>query len=447
LTAGKKYFIRQVYKEGGGGDYGQVAWRKEGDTTPAGSLPVIPSKYLSSAVDLPVPAEGIFTTRTPAPNAKNVMPNAQVRIVHIDGKTEWTAANTSLKIDGAAVTPTFVKDGNTATITYTPSSLLASKSTHTVTLGYSDPAGQPATMEWSYEVAEYKGPVLDKVKSYPALMFGAATQTDDKGGHTGQAGDLALDTGTSAGVGYVADASFLNAATGDNTLTVAYFQKLRNVTASSAFWAISPSSRGTSRGFQAHTSWSDSTIYFDTSGCCDADIERISANIDTFPGYTGDAAWWQNWRHFAFVKDGDAKRIYIDGQLFLEGVGTNPLKTDFTSLVLGGGPGITENRMNGVLDDFTIYNGALTEAQVKSLSGGAAPSSVTGLLAHWDFNDKQVAAPTISVAKTATGVTITFTGKLQSAANVQGPYTDVAGATSPASIQITGAAAFYRAAQ
>ena len=25
LVAGKKYFIRMVYKEGGGGDYGQVA--------------------------------------------------------------------------------------------------------------------------------------------------------------------------------------------------------------------------------------------------------------------------------------------------------------------------------------------------------------------------------------------------------------------------------------
>jgi hypothetical protein len=27
-----------VVKEGGGGDWGQVAWRKEGDTTPAASL-------------------------------------------------------------------------------------------------------------------------------------------------------------------------------------------------------------------------------------------------------------------------------------------------------------------------------------------------------------------------------------------------------------------------
>jgi PA14 domain len=38
LTAGKKYALLAVYKEGGGGDFVQVAWRKVGDTTAAGSL-------------------------------------------------------------------------------------------------------------------------------------------------------------------------------------------------------------------------------------------------------------------------------------------------------------------------------------------------------------------------------------------------------------------------
>src|SRR5205085_881294 len=72
LTANKKYFVRLIYKEGGGGDYGQVAWRKEGDTTPAATLNPIPGKFLSSAVDLPLPAQGVFSVRTPGANAKNV---------------------------------------------------------------------------------------------------------------------------------------------------------------------------------------------------------------------------------------------------------------------------------------------------------------------------------------------------------------------------------------
>ncbi|MCZ7634647.1 MAG: PA14 domain-containing protein [Verrucomicrobia bacterium] len=70
LVANRRYFIRVIYKEGGGGDYAQVAWRKVGDPTPAGSLQPIPGKYLSAAVDLPAPAEGAFITQTPAPNAR-----------------------------------------------------------------------------------------------------------------------------------------------------------------------------------------------------------------------------------------------------------------------------------------------------------------------------------------------------------------------------------------
>ena len=385
LVAGQPYFIQVIYKEGGGGDYAQVAWRRVGDPTPAASLLPIPGEFLSAAEDLPAPAEGAFVTQTPAPNAINVGPNTQVTIAHRDGTAEWTADNVSLQFDGVPVTPTFTKAGNLATITYQPTSLLASLSTHTITLGYPDPAGQPATLEWSFQTSEYKGPILDNVQGYPVILLGAAQQTADQGGHTGAAGDYALDTGVVAGVGLVPDATFLNAATADDTLTIAYWQKIRSVRASSAFWANSTSSPSSTRGFQAHTPWSDSTIYFDTSGCCDADVTRINANISTFPEYTGDATWWEDWHHFAFVKDGNAKFIYINGLPFHSGAGA-PLMTDFTTLVLGGGPGTADNRMDGMLDDFVIYDGALSDAELVSLAGGSAPNSIPGLLAHWDFD-------------------------------------------------------------
>jgi len=38
LTAGQRYAFLGLVKEGGGGDFFQIAWRKEGDSTPAGSL-------------------------------------------------------------------------------------------------------------------------------------------------------------------------------------------------------------------------------------------------------------------------------------------------------------------------------------------------------------------------------------------------------------------------
>ena len=320
-----------------------------------------------------------------------------------------------------------------------------------MTVGHPDPAGQPTETEWTFQTAAYKGPILDKVQGYPALLMGAASQTADQGGRTGTAGDFGLDTGVSAGVGYVPDATFLNAATADDTLTIAFWQQLRSVVASSSIWANSTSSPSANRGFQAHVPWSDSTIYFDTAGCCAAGITRINANISTFPDYTGDATWWQQWHHFAFVKDGTAKRIYINGKLFLEGLG-DPLPTDFTTFVMGGGSTITENRINGLLDDMAIYNGALTEANALALAGGAAPSSITGLIAHWDFNQAAPATVAISAVRVGNQVTVTSDPAalpagwvLQTAPSINGPWTTQAGATTPITVPIGSANAFLRA--
>ncbi len=48
LTAGNRYYIEAIWKEGGGGDYCDVAWRKVGDTAPAISLPFIPGTLLET---------------------------------------------------------------------------------------------------------------------------------------------------------------------------------------------------------------------------------------------------------------------------------------------------------------------------------------------------------------------------------------------------------------
>ncbi len=55
-------------------------------------------------------------------------------------------------------------------------------------------------------------------------------------------------------------------------------------------------------------------------------------------------------------------------------------------------------------------------------------------------------APAISVTRTASGISITYEGKLQSSDAVNGPYTDVAGAASPFAVTVSGSAKkFYRA--
>ncbi len=51
LVAGQKYYVVYAFKEGGGGDYGRVAWRLESDFTPANELPPIPGRFLAAAMD------------------------------------------------------------------------------------------------------------------------------------------------------------------------------------------------------------------------------------------------------------------------------------------------------------------------------------------------------------------------------------------------------------
>lgn len=63
LQAGKAYAIQALYKEGGGGDFCQVAWRRAGDKIPAAQLRPIPGAYFATSI----PASGtINITKQPA---------------------------------------------------------------------------------------------------------------------------------------------------------------------------------------------------------------------------------------------------------------------------------------------------------------------------------------------------------------------------------------------
>jgi hypothetical protein len=55
LESFQSYYIEAFNKEGGGGDYVEVAWRLEGDATPAASLRPIPGNVLSGYAPLPAP--------------------------------------------------------------------------------------------------------------------------------------------------------------------------------------------------------------------------------------------------------------------------------------------------------------------------------------------------------------------------------------------------------
>jgi len=329
------------------------------------------------------PEEGAFVSITPPADATAAAPDL-IQIVHMDGTTPWNASSITLKVDGVSVTPTFAKDGLKATVTYVPSPIFAAQTLHKVLFSYPGAGGGTATLDWEFTVGAY---TEDVVASRLGIFTGGSAFTPETGGHTGQPGDRAADFGTGTGPVDVKDASFLNALSVNDQMSFAFWMKKPFIEYSTAFWAVSPSSSG-GRGYQAHVPWGDGTIYFDSAGCCDPDQTRISANISTFPGYTGDVDWWTNWHHFVFQKNVYFKEIWIDGQMFLFGYG-NPLPTDFTELFIGAaGPGV--NLMSGLVDDFAIFGTALSSDSIYELFTGTPPTALpatNNLTAYWNFDD------------------------------------------------------------
>jgi hypothetical protein len=97
------------------------------------------------------------------------------------------------------------------------------------------------------------------------------------------------------------------------------------------------------------------------------------AGLPDFIVFSNDTVSDGNWHHLAFVRRGDRLEIYLDGQL-------NGLRTGVPSgsvangerLTLGGdegglGSGVF-NGLTGTLDDFQLFNRALSASEIQTLS-------------------------------------------------------------------------------
>ncbi len=261
-------------------------------------------------------------------------------------------------------------------------------------------------------VTQAQVPVLstkDKVASRVGVFRGGSTFTPDGLGHTGQAGDRSVDFGMGTGPVYVQDATFLNPLAQNDEMTVALWVYKYDTADGSGFWMNSPSSSEGTRGFQAHIPWSNNNVYFDSAGCCAAP-QRINADVSNWTEWSGD---WLTWHFFVFVKKGVDKQIWIDGQLFLDQETANPgvaaakLPTDFTDLYIGS-DGTGAGLFHALVDDFSIYGTALSEATIAQLYSGTLPTALPAgdkLTAYWDFNDVPLEGIFLSIspAPDATG--------------------------------------------
>jgi hypothetical protein len=228
------------------------------------------------------------------------------------------------------------------------------------------PGGTFLLAYWSFNDASNPAVARDAVIGIEGATTGS--YTPDGGGHSGSPGDRAMFFDTSVGNQSVnvADAAFMNLATAGDSITISYWQMLNQIKNSSAFWAFSPSSASSARGIQAHTPWSDGNLYFDNSGCCDNQITRIAGPV---PGGLN----LLQWHHFALVKSGARKQIWIDGLLALDGTGV-ALPVDINQLTIGGG---AADYTNGYIDDFAVFAGGLTPDEISRLSAGESPATIS----------------------------------------------------------------------
>jgi len=222
---------------------------------------------------------------------------------------------------------------------------------------------------WSFNDSSNPAQTLDTVKGFAGVLEGTAAFTADAGGRTGAAGDKAVDFGLDPALDNavnVAQGGFLSIGGIQDEIAFSFWQQLSAVNASSSFWGVAPSAAG-GRGAQAHVTWVDGNIYWDTTNA-DGGAGRVAFN----PGI--DFVSPTAWHHFVFQKKGTVKEVWIDGVLANTGSNTSPLPTDFTTLFIGSDAG--NANLTGLIDDFAIFGDALTPAEIAQLFAGASPPSI-----------------------------------------------------------------------
>ena len=144
------------------------------------------------------------------------------------------------------------------------------------------------------------GTVTDLVAGIEGEVIGATSAE----GHLGGAVEFGAGNWIKVDA---ADNPWLAPASDNNALSVSLWQQLNSRVSSSTFWFGATSAPSGERNYQAHIPWGGGDIYFDTGGCCGGGDTRINKASDID---------YLEWHHFVFIKDGDNKSIWIDGELF-----------------------------------------------------------------------------------------------------------------------------------
>ena len=202
------------------------------------------------------------------------------------------------------------------------------------------------------------------------------------------------------------------------------------------------------------------------------------------------------WHHIAAVADPNGgSKVWLDGAVYSENSAAGSLGENNKNIMIGENPDALGRTWNGLIDDVALWNRVLSESEIQSLAAGqAVAAAASQTIAHLDTaafdgnfvygsegdyivfknvsgssftltgQPTSVRAPinaievvigggvpvpaagggSISSVALADGsVVIEYSGTLKSADSVTGPYSAVAGASSPYSVSPTKAAEFY----
>jgi len=163
---------------------------------------------------------------------------------------------------------------------------------------------------------------------------------------------------------------FMDAVGLTDQFTVSLWQKNEATPDSSSFWFVAG---GFDRAAQAHIPWSDGVIYFDTAGgCCAPGSQRLNFRPEEQEGLE-DFDYLDGWHHYAFLKDGELKQVWIDGILAFETEGGASMpEENYTDLFIGsinaGGGSVA-----AVIDDFAVFGTPLGAEEILDLANGGTP--------------------------------------------------------------------------
>ncbi len=131
------------------------------------------------------------------------------------------------------------------------------------------------------------------------------------------------------------------------------------------FGAFSDPANNEARRMSAHVPWSNGNVYFDTGGPGYNRINRAADPAD----YEG------TWTFWTFLKNADTgdQQIYINGELWHSGTGMTNTMEGVTKFTIGTKPSLLEGWYRGMIDDFRLYDTALTIAEIQLAMTGRGP--------------------------------------------------------------------------